>query len=84
VHKVISYANVMLPVCVHECDRVTQVGYVDFVIKVYFPNTHPKFPEGGKMSHYVDNLKLGETIDLKGPKATLNTRYSCCCQFIAD
>jgi Na+-transporting NADH:ubiquinone oxidoreductase subunit NqrF len=48
-----------------------QVGYVDFVIKVYFPNTHPKFSEGGKMSYYVDNLKLGETIELKGPKGNL-------------
>jgi cytochrome-b5 reductase len=55
----------------------TQVGYVDFVIKVYFPITHPKFPEGGKMSYYVDNLKLGETIELKGPKGNLEYKVQC-------
>jgi cytochrome-b5 reductase len=25
------------------------VGYVDFVIKVYFKNVHPKFPDGKKL-----------------------------------
>jgi Oxidoreductase FAD-binding domain len=26
------------------------LGYFDLVIKVYFANEHPRFPEGGKMS----------------------------------
>ncbi|XP_045459547.1 NADH-cytochrome b5 reductase 3-like isoform X2 [Melitaea cinxia] len=46
-------------------------GYVDLVIKVYFKNVHPKFPEGGKMSQYLDNMKLGETIDVRGPSGRL-------------
>ena len=29
---------------------VTQKGYVDFLIKVYYANVHPRFPEGGLMS----------------------------------
>ena len=29
---------------------VTQRGYVDILLKVYYPNVHPKFPEGGAMS----------------------------------
>lgn len=46
-------------------------GYVDLVIKVYFKNVHPKFPDGGKMSQYLNNLKIGETIDVRGPSGRL-------------
>eukprot|EP00611_Tribonema_gayanum_P015421 TRINITY_DN2725_c0_g1_i1.p1 TRINITY_DN2725_c0_g1~~TRINITY_DN2725_c0_g1_i1.p1 ORF type:complete len:311 (-),score=73.75 TRINITY_DN2725_c0_g1_i1:123-1055(-) len=48
-----------------------EVGYVDFVIKVYFPNEHPKFPDGGKMSYHLHDLKVGDTIDMMGPKGSL-------------
>ena len=30
--------------------KVTQRGYIDFLIKVYYKNVHPKFPEGGLMT----------------------------------
>ncbi|CAN0089370.1 unnamed protein product, partial [Phaeothamnion confervicola] len=46
-------------------------GYVDFVIKVYFPDVHPKFPAGGKMSHHLEGLKIGDTIAMRGPKGSL-------------
>ncbi|CAL7945002.1 unnamed protein product [Xylocopa violacea] len=46
-------------------------GYVDLVIKVYLKNVHPKFPEGGKLSQYLDNMKIGETIDFRGPSGRL-------------
>lgn len=46
-------------------------GYVDLVIKVYARNVHPKFPNGGKMSQYVDNLKIGDTIAFRGPTGKL-------------
>ncbi|XP_043800762.1 NADH-cytochrome b5 reductase 2 isoform X1 [Apis laboriosa] len=46
-------------------------GYVDLVIKVYFKNVHPKFPEGGKMSQYLEDLKIGETVDFRGPSGRL-------------
>ncbi|KAI9913349.1 hypothetical protein PsorP6_006688 [Peronosclerospora sorghi] len=46
-------------------------GYVDLVIKVYFKNVHPKFPDGGKMSQYLDQLALGDTIEVSGPKGKL-------------
>jgi len=48
-----------------------ELGYVDFVIKVYFKNVHPKFPGGGKMSQYVDGLKVGDALLMKGPKGSL-------------
>jgi cytochrome-b5 reductase len=34
-------------------------GTVSFVIKVYFRNVHPKFPEGGKMSQHMESLEIG-------------------------
>ncbi|XP_021942618.1 NADH-cytochrome b5 reductase 2 isoform X2 [Zootermopsis nevadensis] len=46
-------------------------GHMDLIIKVYFRNVHPKFPEGGKMSQYLDNMKLGDTVDVRGPSGRL-------------
>ncbi|KAH9641914.1 hypothetical protein HF086_011664 [Spodoptera exigua] len=46
-------------------------GYVDLVIKVYFKNVHPKFPDGGKMSQHLNNLKINDTIDVRGPSGRL-------------
>mmetsp|Transcript_10155 Transcript_10155/g.30953 ORF Transcript_10155/g.30953 Transcript_10155/m.30953 type:complete len:209 (+) Transcript_10155:1-627(+) len=42
-------------------------GHVDLLVKVYFANEHPAFPEGGKMSQHLDAMKIGDTIDVKGP-----------------
>lgn len=39
--------------------------------QVYFKDTHPKFPEGGKMSQYLESLKLNDTIDFRGPSGLL-------------
>ncbi|XP_008313618.2 NADH-cytochrome b5 reductase 3 [Cynoglossus semilaevis] len=46
-------------------------GYVDLVIKVYFKGVHPKFPEGGKMSQYLESLRISDTIDFRGPSGLL-------------
>lgn len=46
-------------------------GYVDLVIKVYKRNVHPKFPNGGKMSQYVDSLNIGDKIAFRGPTGKL-------------
>ncbi|XP_025960239.1 NADH-cytochrome b5 reductase 2 isoform X3 [Dromaius novaehollandiae] len=46
-------------------------GYVDLIIKVYYKNVNPKFPEGGKMSQYLDNMKIGDVIDFRGPNGLL-------------
>jgi cytochrome-b5 reductase len=43
-------------------------GKVTFVIKVYKAGVHPKFPEGGKMSQHLDSLKIGDSIEMRGPK----------------
>jgi len=41
------------------------VGCVKFVIKVYRPCE--RFPDGGKMSQYVDRLKIGDELEMRGP-----------------
>ncbi|XP_062921667.1 NADH-cytochrome b5 reductase 1-like [Mobula hypostoma] len=46
-------------------------GYVDVVVKIYFKGVHPKFPEGGKMSQYLEDLKTGDTINFRGPGGLL-------------
>lgn len=43
-------------------------GSVTFVIKIYKAGVHPKFPEGGKMSQYLDTLIIGDTVAMRGPK----------------
>ena len=40
--------------------------YVEFIIKVYFP-LPPKFPDGGKLTQHMETLKVGDTLDFKGP-----------------
>jgi cytochrome-b5 reductase len=49
-----------------------EVGYVDFVIKVYFPDVHPKFPDGGAMTMHLEGLKVGDTVDMRGPKGHMD------------
>uniref|UniRef100_A0A914ZJ24 NADH-cytochrome b5 reductase n=1 Tax=Parascaris univalens TaxID=6257 RepID=A0A914ZJ24_PARUN len=46
-------------------------GFVELMVKVYFKNVHPKFPDGGKMSQYLDSLKIGDTIDFRGPSGLI-------------
>jgi len=42
------------------------LGYVDLLIKVYFPNE--RFPEGGAMTQHIESLKIGEKLAFVGPK----------------
>ena len=54
-------------------------GTVTFVIKVYKAGVHPKFPDGGKMSQHLDSLKLGDTVDMRGPKGEYSICNETCC-----
>ncbi|CAL5220115.1 g2068 [Coccomyxa viridis] len=44
-----------------------ELGYFDLVIKVYWKNEHPRFPDGGKMSQYLESLPIGGEMEVKGP-----------------
>lgn len=48
------------------------VGCIKFVIKAYPPCE--RFPKGGKMSQYLDALKIGDTIDIRGPVGEFDYR----------
>ena len=50
---------------------VTQRGYVDILLKVYFANVHPRFPDGGVMSQYVNKMNIGDHMLMEGPKGRL-------------
>lgn len=39
--------------------------------QVYFKGVNSKFPEGGKMSQYLESLKINDTIDFRGPSGLL-------------
>lgn len=42
------------------------------VIKVYFRNVHPKFPDGGKMSQHLEEMEVGkDSILVRGPSGLL-------------
>lgn len=44
---------------------------VDLFLQIYFKGVHPKFPEGGKMSQYLEDMKIGDTIHFRGPGGLL-------------
>ncbi|GKU87696.1 hypothetical protein SLEP1_g2055 [Rubroshorea leprosula] len=46
---------------------IDEVGHFDLVVKIYFKGVHPKFPNGGLMSQYLDSLPLASVLDVKGP-----------------
>jgi len=42
-------------------------GHFDLVVKVYFAGVEPRFPKGGACSQYLDQLRIGDSIQVKGP-----------------
>jgi cytochrome-b5 reductase len=47
-------------------------GKFEMLIKVYFKDTHPQFPEGGKMSQYLNSIPFGDNIKVRGPFGKLS------------
>ena len=43
------------------------LGAVEFVIKIYFPNDHPNFPDGGQLTQYLNTVNVGDSVEVKGP-----------------
>lgn len=46
---------------------IDEVGYLDLVVKIYFKNSNPRFPNGGLMSQHLDSLPIGSVLHVKGP-----------------
>lgn len=43
-------------------------GEVEFPIKIYRSNVHPRFPDGGIMTQYLESLNVGDKIQIQGPR----------------
>lgn len=50
------------PVALREDD-----GIMELLIKIYFAGTNPHFPQGGIFSQYLESLKIGDHVKVKGP-----------------
>ncbi|KAF8769499.1 hypothetical protein HU200_006535 [Digitaria exilis] len=59
-----------------------EVGHFDLLVKIYFKNVHPKFPNGGLMTQHLDSLPIGSCIDVKGPLG--HVVYAGCGGFVID
>lgn len=44
-----------------------ELGFMDLVVKVYFRDVNPRFPEGGKLTQHLNNLQIGDKIRVRGP-----------------
>ena len=49
---------------------LNEEGYFDVPIKIYYKNESTGDP-GGVMTQYLDTMKLGDTIDISGPRGKL-------------
>ena len=49
---------------------LNEEGYFEVPIKIYYKNENTGDP-GGVMTQYLDNLKIGDTLDISGPRGKL-------------
>jgi len=47
------------------------LGVVEFVIKTYYKEQHPRFPDGGWLSQHMDGMEIGDTLDFRGPSGKI-------------
>lgn len=59
IHAQIHGALVVRPYTPITLDQDTR-GYFDLLVKIYRALENPKFPEGGKMTQYLDALEVGQ------------------------
>lgn len=41
------------------------------MLKVYFRNVNPRFPDGGKLSQHLESMAIGDSIQVRGPSGNL-------------
>lgn len=61
-HFVVRPYTPIAPIGLDEDD-----GSVELVVKIYFAGKNPIFPQGGIMSQYLDKMKVGDKMLIKGP-----------------
>lgn len=50
-----------------ELEGADDDGSCELLIKIYRANPHSLFPNGGKMTQYIDSLDIGTQVYVKGP-----------------
>lgn len=40
---------------------------IDFLVKIYRPNSHPNFPHGGKYTPFLETQDVGDKLTIEGP-----------------
>ena len=40
---------------------------MELLVKIYRPNVNPNFPNGGKLTPYIESLNIGDKINVEGP-----------------
>lgn len=48
------------------------MGVFEILVKIYRPNTHPMFPDGGKLTPKLESLQLNETALIDGPLTSIH------------
>ncbi|XP_055463444.1 NADH-cytochrome b5 reductase 2-like, partial [Psammomys obesus] len=71
VHRLAQINNVLVIRAYNPVSSDNNQGFVDLIIKIYFKNVHSKYPGGGEMIQYLENLKIGDTILFQGPPVCL-------------
>ncbi|KAI6233560.1 Cytochrome-b5 reductase [Aphelenchoides fujianensis] len=51
-----------------------QRGFIDFLVKIYGPNEHPEYPEGGLLTPWLDSLQINEEANFTGPVGRISYR----------
>lgn len=46
---------------------INEKGFFDLLIKIYYKNLHPEYPEGALFTQFIDSLKIGDSIEIAGP-----------------
>ena len=52
--------------------KLHQKGYCEFIIKVYHAGVHPSFPNGGRMTQYLEKMQIGDYMKMEGPKGRIS------------
>jgi NAD(P)H-flavin reductase len=47
---------------------------IKLMIKIYRPNVNPNFPQGGKLTPYLEKLGVGDKINVEGPYGKFDYR----------
>jgi cytochrome-b5 reductase len=51
--------------------KINDYSFFDIAIKIYFKDTHLEYPKGGVVSQAIDALKIGDVLEMSGPRGKI-------------